>query len=72
MGETGGGFKQYGGGRVGHRIGRLRESEAQLTGPFQDGLGVNLRVHVRTHAADMAHFVKDSTLLHQQEQQGQT
>ena len=53
-------------------IGDLRERETQLTGLFEDGVAVNLCLHIRADTADVAHFVKDSTQLRREQQQCET
>ena len=53
-------------------IGDLRERETQLTGLFEDGVAVNLCLHIRADTADVAHFVKDGTQLRGEQQQSET
>ena len=46
----------------------LRERDTQVAGLFEVGAGMELLVHIRADAADVAHFVKDSTQLRREEQ----
>jgi hypothetical protein len=57
---------------VAGRIRDLGEREAQLTGSIQGDVSMYLCTNIRAHTADMAHFVKDSTELRQEQQQGET
>jgi hypothetical protein len=71
-GSAGGRFKLSNTYSVAGGIGDLRKREAQLAGLFEEGVSMNLRLHVRAYTADVAHFVKDGTQLRREEQQGET
>jgi hypothetical protein len=53
---------------VGRGIRHLGERDAQVACLFEVGVRVDLLVHIGADAADVAHFVKDSTQLRREEQ----
>ena len=71
-GHTGRRLKQLNSYSTAGGIGDLRERETQLTGLFEDGVAVNLCLHIRADTADVAHFVKDGTQLRGEQQQCET
>ena len=57
---------------VAERVCQLRVGDTQVADLLEINVSVDLRVHVRADAADVAHFVKDGTQLRREEQKGQT
>jgi hypothetical protein len=53
---------------VARRIRYLRERDTQVANLFEAGVSVDLLAHIGADAADVAHFVKDSTQLRREEQ----
>jgi len=51
---------------------QLGIGDTQVAYLLEGTITMDLRVHVRADAADVAHFVKDSTQLRREEQERQT
>jgi hypothetical protein len=56
--------------RVAEGVGQLRIGDTQVAYLLESGVGMDLRVHIRTDTADVAHFVKDGPQLRREEQKG--
>jgi hypothetical protein len=57
---------------VAEGIRELGVGDTQVAQLLERTVRMDLRVHVRADATDVAHFVKDGTQLRREEQQGQT
>jgi hypothetical protein len=57
---------------VAEGVRQLRIGDTEVTQLLEGAVSVDLRVHVRADATDVAHFVKDGTQLRREEQKGQT
>ena len=57
---------------VAEGVGQLRVGDTQVADLLQWTVSVDLRVHIRADATDVAHFVKDGTQLRREEQKRQT
>lgn len=57
---------------VAEGVRQMRIGDTQVAHLLQGTVAVDLRVHVRADATDVAHFVKDRPQLRREEQKGQT
>jgi hypothetical protein len=56
--------------RVAGGVGQLRVGDTQVAHLLEGGGSVDLRVHIRSDTADVAHFMKDGPKLRREEQKG--